>query len=330
MADWLFSSGQHSHAADFSDCQRLNFQHRGTKAYFEERKVLPGIWLYRSEATPNCRFTIDVDGGAPSKGRLILGAILSSRGVVGLEGCSEEAWRDDGRAFVMTPVERRSRYEVDAQRGWRAVSIRLESEALDLMRGEADVPELFIETLDRGRDDLLGVTALPARLRMVAQEMLRPSPRGTMGVLLRQAQALEFLAHQFNVLDRTGGVQESLPARDLVKIRMAHERLLSDLRDPPDLEALARDVGLSPKRLNRGFRELYGTTVFAFLRDARLDAARKALEQGTPLPLKQLAWELGYAQVSNFVTAFRRRFGVTPGVWKRGEDEGQNRDYAER
>lgn len=321
MADWLFSSGRHSHEADFSDCQRLNFRHRGTKAYFEERKVLPGVWVYRSEATPGCRFSIDVDGGAPSKGRLILGTILSSRGVVGLEGCKEEAWRDDGRAFVMTPVERRSRYDIDAQRGWRAVTIRLESEALDLMRGEGDLPELFIDSLDRGRDDLLGMAALPARLRMAAQDMLRQSPSGPMGVLFRQAQALEFLAHQFNVLDRTGGVQDSLPPRDLVKIRMAHERLLSDLRDPPDLEALARDVGLSPKRLNRGFRELYGTTVFAFLRDARLDAARKALEQGTPLPLKQLAWELGYAQVSNFVTAFRRRFGVTPGVWKRGEEE---------
>jgi AraC-like DNA-binding protein len=109
--------------------------------------------------------------------------------------------------------------------------------------------------------------------------------------------------------------------RDLAKVRVAHERLLHDLREPPDLDALAKDVGLSPKRLNRGFRELYGTTVFAFLRDARLEAARKALEAGTPLPLKQLAWELGYQQVSNFVTAFRRRFGVTPGAWKRGETE---------
>jgi AraC-like DNA-binding protein len=35
------------------------------------------------------------------------------------------------------------------------------------------------------------------------------------------------------------------------------------------------------------------------------------------LPLKQLAWELGYNQASNFVTAFRRRFGVPPGYYRR-------------
>lgn len=74
--------------------------------------------------------------------------------------------------------------------------------------------------------------------------------------------------------------------------------------------------GLSAKRLNSGFRETYGTTVFNYLRDARLDAARAALEAGTPLPLKHLAWELGYSQVTNFVTAFRRRFGVTPGNYR--------------
>jgi AraC-like DNA-binding protein len=40
------------------------------------------------------------------------------------------------------------------------------------------------------------------------------------------------------------------------------------------------------------------------------------LQGGTPLSLKQLAWELGYGQVTNFVTAFRRRFGVPPGAYR--------------
>jgi AraC-like DNA-binding protein len=209
---------------------------------------------------------------------------------------------------------------VDAHHGWRSVAVRLEPEALDILAGEA-VPELLVESLDRCRDNVLDMAALPTRLRLVAQELLQPAFRGPMNRIFRQAKTLEFLAHQFGVLERSGQAEEALPVRDLAKVRVAHERLLHDLREPPDLDALAKDVGLSPKRLNRGFRELYGTTVFAFLRDARLEAARKALEAGTPLPLKQLAWELGYQQVSNFVTAFRRRFGVTPGAWKRGETE---------
>lgn len=321
MTDWLFSSGRHTQVADFNERERLSFRYGTAKAYLEETLVLPGLWLYRSEATPDCRFNIEVEAGEPSKGRLILGTILSSRGVASLEGCGDETWREDGRAYVMTPVERRARYEVDAHRGWRAVSLRLEPEALDLVGGDTNLPKLFTDTLDRGKDDVLGMATLPAKLRLVAQELLRPAFRGPMNRIFRQAKAMEFLAYQFSVLDRSLEADETLPARDLAKVRMARDRMLFDLREPPDLETLAKDVGLSPKRLNRGFRQLYGTTVFAFLRDARLDAARQALEEGTTLPLKQLAWELGYAQVSNFVTAFRRRFGVTPGAWKRGEEE---------
>ena len=320
MAEWLFSSGGHSHVGDFSERERLSFRNGASKAYLEEQPIFPGLWLYRSEATAGCHFKIEVDGGEAKRGRLILGTILTSRGVASLEGCGDEAWHEDGRSYFMTPVERRAAYEVDAHRGWRSVAVRMEPEALDLLAGD-DIPLLLVESLDRCRDNILDMAVLPTRLRLVAQELLQPAFKGPMNRIFRQAKTLEFLAHQFGVLDRSGQAEEALPVRDLAKVRVAHERLLHDLREPPDLDALAKDVGLSPKRLNRGFRELYGTTVFAFLRDARLEAARKALEGGTPLPLKQLAWELGYQQVSNFVTAFRRRFGVTPGAWKRGETE---------
>lgn len=140
-----------------------------------------------------------------------------------------------------------------------------------------------------------------------------------MGRLFQQSKVLELLAHLFDRhgADAPAGTGPGLTAVERARVRLARERLLHDLRMPPDLESLALDVGLPPKRLNRGFRELYGTTVFNHLRDARLEAARAALEEGTPLSLKQLAWTLGYGQVSNFVTAFRRRFGVSPGSYRR-------------
>lgn len=325
MADWLFSSGGHCHAANFAARERLNFQHRTKSAYIEEVPILPGIWLYRGEANTS-RFSIEVDGGAPQKGRIILGTILTSRGIASLEGCGEESWRDGGRAYVMTPVERRVRYDIDAERGWRTVALRLESEALQVVGDDSGLPELVLQALDKGKDDVLGMGALPGALRTAGQALLRPPYQGAMGRLYRQAKALELLAHHFAAFGDDAEGRDDFTARDMAKLRMARDRLLADLRDPPDLEALAREVGLSAKRLNRGFRAFHGSTVFAYLRDMRLDAARQALEAGSPMPLKQLAWELGYGQVSNFVTAFRRRFGVTPGSYRLEKEE----DYAQR
>ena len=321
MVEWLFSSGGHTHASDFETRERLSFWHGENRAYLEEVPILPGIWLYRGEATTRCRFSIEVDGGEAGHSRLILGTILSSRGIASLEGYREEPWRDGGHAYIMTPVQQKTRYDIDAERGWATVALRLEREALELIGDEPDLPELVVQALDRSRDDVLDIAGLPHAQRSVAQAILRPPFRGRMGRLFQQAKTLELMAAQFAAVEQPAALEHQAGSRELAKVRMARDRLLADLRDPPELDALAREVGLSAKRLNRGFKQLYGTTVFSFLRDARLDAAREALEAGTSLPLKQLAWELGYGQASNFVTAFRRRFGATPGVWKRGEDE---------
>ncbi|OAM74179.1 AraC family transcriptional regulator [Devosia elaeis] len=315
MTDWLFSSGACSVAYDFDRSEQVRFRRGDVKAYLEEAPVLPGVWLYRGEACGNSRFGIDVEGDIPERGRIILGSILSSRGTVSLEGCDDQHWRDDGRFYVLTPIERRVRYQIDAERGWRTVALRLETEALDMLGSDGTAPDLVRQALEGNKDDISDMSPLPAAIRALGHTLLRSPYEGTMQKLFRQAKVLELLAHQ---LAAFGGVAEAggLNARELAKVRMARDRLLFDLREPPDLETLSREVGLPAKRLNRGFRDVYGMTAFAYLRDARLDAARRALEEGSSMPLKQLAWELGYGQVSNFVTAFRRRFGMPPGSYR--------------
>ena len=315
MTDWLFSSGycQQSHVFDVSE--RVRFCPGELTAYLEEMLVFPGIWLYRGEASARNRFGMAVEGGAPGRGRIILGSVLSSRGVVSLEGCDDQVWRDDGRFYVLTPIERRTSYDVDAENGWRLVALRLEEEALELVAADQDLPNLARQAIAGQLDDFAGMAPLSGTLRSLSHSLLRSPYEGPMQILFRQAKVLELLAHQFAAFGGVGDLP-MLSSVELAKVRMVRDRLLAEMRDPPGLDELARDVGLSAKRLNSGFRELYGTTVFNYLRDARLDAARAALEAGTPLPLKHLAWELGYNQVTNFVTAFRRRFGVTPGNYR--------------
>lgn len=316
MPDWLFSSGDCVLERDFGSFDRLQFAHGSTSAYVEEQQILPGIGLFRSEADANSRFCIEVNGGEPGGGRLILGSILASRGVLGFEGTDDRVWRDDGRFYAISPVQRRVRYEIDAERGWRLAAIRLESEALDIL-GPDGVPDVVRDVLEGRRDDLAEMTPIAGALRAASHALLRSHYDGPMQTIFRQAKVLELLGMQLQALG-DGGSAQALGAGELARVRLARDRLLANLRDPPDLDALARDVGLSAKRLNRGFRELYGTTVFNYLRDARLDAARAALEGGSELSLKRLAWELGYTQTSNFITAFRKRFGVSPGVYRAG------------
>lgn len=315
MQNWLFSSGHCEWAHDFDARQRADFRRGPVEAYLEETPVFPGIWLYRGEATARSRFNMEVEAGRDTRGRIILGSMLAGRGVMALEGCDEQTWREDGRTYLLSPTERRMRYDIAAEDGWRTIALRMETEALELLGGDGNLPDVVRDVLEGRVDDLADVAAISGPLRAVSHMLLRMPYEGSMRVLYRQAKVLELLAHLFDRFEAEGD-SGPLASKELARVRRARERLLEDLREPPDLETLALEVGLTPKRLNRGFRGLYGTTVFNYLRDARLDAARAALEGGTPLSLKQLAWELGYGQVTNFATAFRRRFGVAPGAYR--------------
>ena len=109
----------------------------------------------------------------------------------------------------------------------------------------------------------------------------------------------------------------SLTAGERIRLGQARDALLADLREPPSLTALAGVARMSERRLNFGFRTLFGSTAFELLRDARLDLARTLLAEVPDVPLKQVAFRIGYADASNFVKAYRRRFGVTPGLDRR-------------
>ena len=107
--------------------------------------------------------------------------------------------------------------------------------------------------------------------------------------------------------------RDGLTAREGTAVEEARQRLLVDMRNPPALGDLADAVGLSEKRLNSGFRQMFGATAFETLRNQRLEHARQALEEGA-VSLKEVSFRVGYTHVSNFVHAFRARSTMLGGV----------------
>jgi len=61
----------------------------------------------------------------------------------------------------------------------------------------------------------------------------------------------------------------------------------------------------------RGFKEMFGVTVYGYLTEQRLETARRALLD-TDKTAAEVAFELGYATPQHFHNAFKKRFGVTP------------------
>ena len=89
------------------------------------------------------------------------------------------------------------------------------------------------------------------------------------------------------------------------------------LFEPLTLADLAAVAGLSPYHFSRAFTARLGNSVMDHVRARRLEAAYMRLSGSNPPELIALAFDCGFESQEAFTRAFRRRYGIAPGQFKR-------------
>lgn len=79
---------------------------------------------------------------------------------------------------------------------------------------------------------------------------------------------------------------------------------------------LCKQFSVSPTFLKEGFRRAYGMPVHSFLIQQRLQRARQLIRT-TRMPIQTVAQCVGYESASQFNTAFKQHYGVTPGQYRK-------------
>jgi AraC-like DNA-binding protein len=98
---------------------------------------------------------------------------------------------------------------------------------------------------------------------------------------------------------------------DREKIMRAREILIQHIGEPITIKELSRKVAINECYLKKGFRELFGTTIFDFYQSQRMEHARYLLyEKG--LSVTEVSLLLGYSSISHFSTAFKKHTGLKP------------------
>jgi AraC-like DNA-binding protein len=95
------------------------------------------------------------------------------------------------------------------------------------------------------------------------------------------------------------------------KLKQAKEFLLQHLSEAPTIRELSKRVGLSESKLKNGFREVYGNTLHQFVLEHRLAHAKALLDTGK-YRVSEVADRIGYGNRSHFISAFRKKYGITP------------------
>lgn len=196
-------------------------------------------------------------------------------------------------------------------------------------------PSFFREYLEEPKDvdlsgleDMLQKDTLPFCLRpsemtpsmsLVANQILSCPYQGLSRKMYYESKSLELLVLQLTQLANKvpGQVGRTLlNSEERDRIQTARGLLLDDLENPPSLQQLAGMVGLTHTRLNKGFKAEYGTTVFEYLRQYRLEESRKLLDLGD-MNVAEIAYATGFSSPSHFARAFVTYFGVQPKAYQK-------------
>ena len=127
---------------------------------------------------------------------------------------------------------------------------------------------------------------------------------------LKTVELLYLLCSDSQLLqeERVLPTPDSYLSRTVAEIRLYME---NHLDEKLTIETLSRQFHISPTAFKSCFRRMYGQPVHRWLQSYRMDKAAELL-QTSPMTVLQIAQSVGYEGASQFNSAFKRQFGVTP------------------
>ncbi|MEM6734976.1 MAG: AraC family transcriptional regulator [Bacteroidota bacterium] len=99
------------------------------------------------------------------------------------------------------------------------------------------------------------------------------------------------------------------------KLYAAREILTQELAGELTLNSLAQRVGTNEFTLKKGFKELFGITVFGYWNQIKMQEARNLLIENI-MNITEVSLHIGYKNPQHFSTAFKKHFGYSPSELK--------------
>lgn len=99
-------------------------------------------------------------------------------------------------------------------------------------------------------------------------------------------------------------------------VRQMHGYLTEHLSERITIEELSKKFLMNPTTLKKVFKEVYGVSLAAHMKQHRMEEAAKMLKEST-LRVAQIAVLVGYESQSRFTTAFRDCYGILPTEYRK-------------
>lgn len=151
-----------------------------------------------------------------------------------------------------------------------------------------------------------------AEILDTASRIVRSSYSGRMHLVHLEAKVLELFCQILRAFDRLSeNFGEQYGERDLERLHRAREILATRFAPVPTIRSTARELGINESKLKRGFKTLFGKTVFEYGHECRMQHALQLLRD-RHMRIGLVAEAAGYMHQTTFASAFKQHFGYRP------------------
>ncbi|MDV6169485.1 AraC family transcriptional regulator [Flavobacterium sp. DG1-102-2] len=180
----------------------------------------------------------------------------------------------------------------------------------------------FIKKIEDKQLAVLGEKELKITPEMytLLNDIVHCEKKGVIKQLFIETSVLKLLLLQFEQYLSASAQKEKsfIKPYDIEKLNVVKQLLEENVAYAHSLAELSRKSGLNDFKLKKGFKELFGTTVFGYLHGLRMARAKELLTT-TIKTIAEIAELCGYAYVQSFSTAFKQHYGITPERYRKQE-----------
>jgi AraC-like DNA-binding protein len=219
--------------------------------------------------------------------------------------------------MVFVPQHERFQFATSVSRDLRAVTVVVDVMSMMKARGlpAATLPKSLLRAI-RGRQIAMETLA-PGHFGAIARDVAaRRAMFPSLASLYYESKTFELVSALLSELSRRDALRAGDGAFDpgiLDRLGLVKQIIDSAPHRILDADDLARVAAMNRTKLRSAFRQVYGTTLSGYRTALMLQRADCALKEAGA-SVKQAARHAGYATTSSFIVAYKRQYGVCPGV----------------
>jgi len=198
-------------------------------------------------------------------------------------------------------------------------TINIEVDANYLNGLFSDVPDKspILDSLLQNTQPLLFEQMIYPSLQKIVDEILTEPVDETFELFFLRIKSEELICRLLMELEKREEKHlYALNIHDIQTIYKVKEHILEHLGIPPIIQDLAVYAHMSPTKLKRLFKQIFGNSIFSYYQEFRMKEAARLLKE-EKVSVSDVGYKLGFTNLSHFTRVFEQHIGMKPKQYSR-------------